>query len=119
MKLFDITKTASVYAYSEPVNMTCSFNGLGELVRKKMRAKPDNGDLYVFINRRVTYIKVLYYYKNTRHVHAVQVLGGIFNIDRMHGQISVSLLTDIINNVVMPEMRTVIANKAIEAGVGA
>jgi len=50
-----------IWLYTQPVDMRKSFNGLTAIVRQALKADPVNGDLYVFINRRKTHIKVLYF----------------------------------------------------------
>ena len=41
--------------------MRKSFNGLSALVKHRLDADPLNGHLYVFINRRKTQMKILYF----------------------------------------------------------
>jgi len=50
-----------VHVYGLPVDMRKSFDGLYALTRQRLGADPLSGDLYVFINRRATQIKVLYW----------------------------------------------------------
>lgn len=50
-----------VHVYGQPVDMRKSFDGLYALTRQRLGADPFSGDLYVFINRRATQIKVLYW----------------------------------------------------------
>lgn len=41
--------------------MRKSYNGLSAMVKHKMSEDPLNGQLYVFINRRKTQMKILYF----------------------------------------------------------
>lgn len=50
-----------VHLYGEPVDMRRSFNGLYALTRAGLKQDPLNGDLFVFISRRATQMKVLYF----------------------------------------------------------
>lgn len=50
-----------VHLYGEPVDMRKSFNGLYALTRHELRADPLSGELFVFISRRATQMKVLYF----------------------------------------------------------
>jgi transposase len=50
-----------VFLYGEPVSMRLSYDGLYALARHRMRQDPLSGDLFAFINRRATQIKVLYF----------------------------------------------------------
>jgi transposase len=50
-----------VHLYGEPVDMRKSFNGLYALTCQRLGADPLNGELFVFISRRATQMKVLYF----------------------------------------------------------
>ena len=46
---------------TEPTDMRKSYNGLSALVKHHLQDDPLNGQLYVFINRRKTQMKILYF----------------------------------------------------------
>jgi len=48
-----------ILAYSEPVDMRKSFNGLVALVQNVLEEDPLSGCLYVFFNRRRNYMKLV------------------------------------------------------------
>lgn len=50
-----------VFVYGEPVSMRLSYDGLYALARHAMGQDPLSGNLFAFINRRATQIKVLYF----------------------------------------------------------
>lgn len=50
-----------IWLCTEPTDMRKSFNGLSALVKHKMKADPLSGQLFVFINRRKTQMKILYF----------------------------------------------------------
>ena len=50
-----------VFLYGEPISMRLSFDGLYALARHTMQQDPLSGNLFAFINRRATQIKVLYF----------------------------------------------------------
>lgn len=50
-----------VHLYGEPVDMRKSFNGLYALTRAGLGQDPLSGELFVFISRRATQMKVLYF----------------------------------------------------------
>ena len=50
-----------VFVYGEPVSMRLSFDGLYALARHGIGQDPLSGNLFAFINRRATQIKVLYF----------------------------------------------------------
>lgn len=50
-----------VWVYGQPTDMRKSFDGLYALVRNALKQDPLSGALFVFINRRGTQTKVLYW----------------------------------------------------------
>lgn len=50
-----------IFACSEPLDMRKSYYGLLGAVRERLEADALSGDLYVFINRRRTIIKCLWW----------------------------------------------------------
>jgi len=50
-----------LWLYTPPTDMRKSFDGLSALVRQKLAETPTSGQLFVFINRRRTQLKVLYF----------------------------------------------------------
>ena len=50
-----------VWLYKLPTDMRKSFRGLIALVKQKLDENPLSGQLFVFINKRKTYMKILYY----------------------------------------------------------
>lgn len=47
------------YLYRHPADMRKSFDGLCGLVRRELRRDPTSGDVFVFLNRRRTHVKLL------------------------------------------------------------
>ena len=50
-----------VHLYGQPVDARKSFDGLYALTRHVLGQDPLSGNLFAFINRRATHIKVLYW----------------------------------------------------------
>ena len=50
-----------VFLYGEPVNIRLSFDGLYALTRHTLQLDPMSRHLFVFINRRATQMRVLYW----------------------------------------------------------
>ncbi len=75
-----------VFVYGEPVNLRLSFDSLYALTKNRMQRDPLSGDLYAFINRRATQIKVLYFDRTGLCVWAVRLEQGRFLTDssRVH-----------------------------------
>ncbi|WP_281649194.1 IS66 family insertion sequence element accessory protein TnpB [Parendozoicomonas sp. Alg238-R29] len=50
-----------VWLYGQPTDMRKSFNGLSALVKQQLGEDPLSGQLFVFINRKKTHLKALYF----------------------------------------------------------
>ena len=50
-----------VWLYRRPTDMRRSFDGLSAMVKRELGEEPTSGALYVFVNRRKTLMKVLYF----------------------------------------------------------
>lgn len=48
-----------ILVYGKPVDMRKSFDGLFELVARNLGEVPTSGDLFIFVNRKRTYLKGL------------------------------------------------------------
>jgi transposase len=70
-----------VQLYGRPCDMRKSFDGLQALVRHVLGEDPLNGSLYVFINRRATQMRVLYFDRSGFCVWAKRLEAGRFVAD--------------------------------------
>lgn len=50
-----------VFVYREAADMRCSFSGLSVLVESVLKENPLSGHLFVFVNRKHDYVKMLYW----------------------------------------------------------
>lgn len=50
-----------IFAFSEPVDMRKSFDGLLAILSNALAQDPLSGDIYVFVNRPGNYIKCIYW----------------------------------------------------------
>ncbi len=57
--LFGLSGHIRYYLYCKPTDMRKGFNGLSGLVRNQLLRDPLSGDVFIFINRRRTLIKLL------------------------------------------------------------
>ena len=48
-----------IFAYTKPTDMRKSFQGLLALVQRVFTEDPYSGSLFVFVNRRGNYVKIL------------------------------------------------------------
>jgi transposase len=67
-----------VHLYGEPADMRKSYDGLQALVRHAMGREPLDGGLYVFVNRRGTQLKCLYFDRSGFCIWAKRLEAGRF-----------------------------------------
>jgi transposase len=70
-----------VHVYGRPADMRKSFDGLYALTRQELGQDPLSGNLFAFINRRATQIKVLYFDRTGLCVWAKRLEAGRFVSD--------------------------------------
>jgi transposase len=70
-----------VHLYGRPVDMRKSYDGLYALTRQELGLDPTSGRLFVFINRRATQMKVLYWDRTGFCVWAKRLEEGRFLSD--------------------------------------
>jgi len=70
-----------VHVYGHPCDMRKSFDGLYALTRNELQQDPLSGRLFVFINRRGTQIKVLYFDRSGFCIWAKRLEAGCFISD--------------------------------------
>jgi transposase len=56
-----LTAAIRIYLYRAPCDMRKSFDGLCGIIRSRLGADPLSGSLFVFLNRRRTMVKLLYW----------------------------------------------------------
>ena len=67
-----------VFLYGKPVDMRNSFDGLYALARHGLQQDPLNGQLFAFVNRRATQVRVLYWDRSGWAVWAKRLEAGRF-----------------------------------------
>ena len=97
-----------VWLYRRPTDMRKSYNGLSTMVKRVMRDDPLSGALYVFISRRRTQMKCLYFEDDGYCVWAKRLERGQFRV-RWDGEekarIELSALKLIIDGVDLDSVR--------------
>lgn len=69
-----------ILAYSEPVDMRKSFNGLVALVQNVLAEDPLSGSLFVFFNRRGNYLKLVTWDRTGYCLFAKRLEQGRFHL---------------------------------------
>jgi transposase len=99
MKAFSVVPSAKVYVYSKPMHMGCSFPKLVGLVDSELKTKLKAGDLFVFTNKKLTYVKILFWSKGGPCIFAKQLEHGVFKISRTNGEtLSIKGLENVIEH---------------------
>ncbi len=70
-----------IWLYTQPADMRKSYNGLTALVKQKLQEDPLSGQLFVFINRKRTQMKVLYFDRSGYCIWAKRLEQGLFHFD--------------------------------------
>jgi len=67
-----------VWLCTTPTDMRKTYNGLSALVKNQLHDNPLNGHLYVFINRRRTQMKILFFDRNGYAIWSKRLEHGQF-----------------------------------------
>ena len=60
-KILQLAADANFYLYRKPVKMSRSFDGLVALIRTELDKDIINGDVFIFLNRQRTTVKLFVY----------------------------------------------------------
>lgn len=86
-------RTPAIYVYSEPMSMCSGFPRLTEIVEKKWSVeKLLQNDLYLFVNKKQTYCKILFWSKGGVCILAKKLEKGKFLFDLEKHTIEISEL---------------------------
>ena len=58
--MLSVNGSSRIFLYLPPTDMRKSFRGLSALIQAHL-GRPEDGAFYVFVNRRRTHVKVLYF----------------------------------------------------------
>jgi transposase len=67
-----------ILCYSEPVDMRKSFDGLIGVTKGLLRENPLSGDLFIFVNRKCNYVKILFWDRTGFCLYAKRLERGKF-----------------------------------------
>ena len=67
-----------IFAYTQPTDMRKSFHGLLALVQRVFEEDPYSGSLFVFVNRRGNYVKILSWDRTGFALYAKRLERGRF-----------------------------------------
>lgn len=84
--MFFPESTTKVWLYPVPTDMRKSFNGLAGLVKNKLKENSLSGDLFIFVNRRLTLMKILYFDRNGYCIWYKKLEQGAFQLPKGCGE---------------------------------
>ena len=82
---------SGIYLYSKPADMRKGFSGLAGIVRDELGKTPNNGSLFLFINRRRDKIKALYWDRDGMAIWYKTLERGCFEKISRDDQVSIQL----------------------------
>ena len=68
-----------IWLYTRPADMRKQYDGLAALAQGQLREQASSGDWFVFINRRRTHLKVLYYHQGGYCLWSKRLERGTFH----------------------------------------
>lgn len=90
--LYGFTGTVRCFLYSLPADMRKGFDGLCGLVINQLGGNPLSGDLFIFMNRARTHIKVLLWDQTGFVIYYKRLEKGTFEMPvNRPGQVSVEI----------------------------
>jgi len=84
--MLSLTGATRIYLYRRPCDMRKSFDGLSGIVRSEMDQDPLSGSLFVFVNRRRTMVKLLYWDRDGLAVWFKRLERGCFTLPNAYTQ---------------------------------
>jgi hypothetical protein len=79
-KLLAFREEANYYLYRRPVKMSRSFDGLSALIRTELDRDIINGDVFIFLNRQRTMIKLFVYENKGFSIYYRRLDEGAFQL---------------------------------------
>jgi len=93
--MFALGNTLTYHLYRGDCDMRKSFDGLCGLVRSELGRQPVSGEVFVFVNRRRTHIKLLHWQRGGFVLYYKRLESGTFPAPVQVGQSSRISWTDL------------------------
>ncbi len=105
--MFSLNSSNRYYLFSQPCDMRKGFQGLSGLVTAKMGKDPISGDVFIFINRRATHIKLLHWESGGFVIYYKRLEKGTFSLPKVlqSGSVSWSQLVLMIEGIKAEKVR--------------
>lgn len=82
--MFALTTQHQFYFYASPCDMRKSFFTLSGIVRDQMHKDPDNGDVFIFINRSCNSLKILQAQNGGLVIYHKKLNAGYFKMPQIN-----------------------------------
>jgi len=88
--MFSLNSQNQYLFYNKPCDMRKSFNGLSGLVTNELKRNPISGEVFVFLNKRRTHLKLLHWESGGFVLYYKRLEKGTFTppITSENGQVS-------------------------------
>ena len=83
-------KARRIFAFSEPIDMRKSFDGILSIVESGFKQDPLSGDIFVFVNRSSNYLKCIFWDRTGYCLFAKRLERGRFRISHDGGTQEIS-----------------------------
>ncbi len=83
--MFGLSGSHRYHLYRRPCDMRKSFDGLAGLVRDELGREPTSGEVFIFINRRRTHLKLLQWQRGGFVLYYKRLEEGTFAIPEVDG----------------------------------
>ena len=107
--MFSISSSDRFHLYSEATDMRKSFNGLSGLVQNKIGVNITSGDVFIFLNKRRTMMKLLKWESGGFVLFIKRLERGTFRVseinDRTSNQLKYSDLVLLVEGVIVKEYK--------------
>lgn len=97
-----------VFLCTQPTDMRKSFAGLRALTRQVLHEDPLSGALFVFLNRRGTYVKVLFWDRTGFCIWSKRLEQGTFargSMESIKRELDVTRLTCLLEGIEVSQVR--------------
>jgi transposase len=78
--MLSLSSSCRYFLYAQPVIISRSFYKQATIVSEQMHYDPLTGDVYIFLNRRATHIKLLQWQQNGFAIYYKRLKKGAFEI---------------------------------------
>ncbi len=80
--LFGFTGNIRFYLYRQATDMRKGHNSLCGLVINELQGNPSSGDVYIFLNKKRTHIKILFWDKSGFVIYYKRLEAGTFELPK-------------------------------------